>query len=81
MAMPTERGNLRLVPAHRAQFLSALNIPQLDVARADPDPKERAVIRKVHRRDVRSLGSLADLYHLARVCLPNVRVLGEMRAD
>src|SRR6267142_2746530 len=81
MAVPAERSDLSLVPAHRAQFLSGLDVPQLDLARADADPQERAVVGKVHRGDVGALGRRADLHHPARVRLPDVSVLRERDGD
>ena len=81
VSVPAESGDLRLVPAHRTQLLPSLDVPQLDLTRADADTEERAVVRKVDRGDVRALGRLADLHDRARLRLPDVRVLGERDRD
>ena len=81
MSMPRERRDLRLMPAHRAQPLPRLDVPQFDLARANADAQERAIVRKVHRGDVCALGRLADLHHRTRVRPPDVRVLGERDRD
>lgn len=81
VSVPAERGDLRLMAGHRAQSLSRLDVPQLDVARADADAEERAVVGKVDRGDVRALWRLTDLRHRARLGPPDVRVLGERDGD
>jgi hypothetical protein len=37
--MPDESGNLRLVPTHQIQLLPRLDVPQVNLARADTDAR------------------------------------------
>lgn len=57
-----------------------LNVPQLDLARADANAEGHAVIEKVARGYVGALG-LADLHHRARIRPPDVHVLEERDHD
>ena len=77
VAVPAERRHARLVVAHRPQPLVRLDVPQLDVAVAEPDRDVRAVAGPVERAHVRPLRRVGEVRDRPRLRVPHVRLLRE----
>ena len=77
VAVPAERRDACRVAAHDPQPPFRLDIPQLDIPRAQPDRHIRAVARPAERADMVALCDLREVRDRPRLRVPDVRVFRE----